>query len=112
MQRLDYEESSVKNVTITVENEIPYYSCKVQSRSTSGLWKVTYIGGATGATMTEAKLSLSTYRLAVIVEDVNDSPIFNEANKSVRFKENVKAGQWLTQFTAKDPDITSGNTVK
>lgn len=118
LQHLDYEDGSLKNVTITVENEIPYYSCKVQSRSSSAsasassLWKVSYTGGATGATMTETALSLSTYNMTVIVEDVNDSPVFDEPNKAVKLKENVKAGQWLAKFTAKDPDITSANTVK
>lgn len=112
LQHLDYEDGSLKNVTITVKNEIPYHSCKVQSRSTSGLWKVTYTAGATGSTVTETALSLSTYHMTVIVEDVNDSPIFDEPKKAVKLKENVKAGKWLAKFIAKDPDITSANTVK
>ncbi|KAG7228149.1 hypothetical protein INR49_013432 [Caranx melampygus] len=46
---LDYEEFPKWNLTITLENEVAYYSCKVESKSSSGPWKVTTITAASAA---------------------------------------------------------------
>ncbi|XP_035864272.1 cadherin-2-like [Sander lucioperca] len=109
---LDYEDSPLKNVTISVENEIPFGICKVVRRHTTGLWEVVTIGGATigGATGTETH-SLSTCLVTVIVENVNEPPIFDAPNKQVTLVENVKVGHYLVTFTARDPDVTSANTL-
>ncbi|KAF1390274.1 hypothetical protein PFLUV_G00056370 [Perca fluviatilis] len=116
-KHLDYEDSPLKNVTISVENEIPSGVCKVVRRHTTGLWEVVTIdsattGGATigGATGTETH-SLSTCLVTVIVENVNEPPIFDVPNKKVTLVENVKVGHYLVKFTARDPDITSANTL-
>ncbi|TDH10364.1 hypothetical protein EPR50_G00074270 [Perca flavescens] len=116
-KHLDYEDSPLKNVTISVENEIPSGVCKVVRRHTTGLWQVVTIdsatiGGATivGATVTETH-SLSTCLVTVIVENVNEPPIFDVPNKKVTLVENVKVGHYLVTFTARDPDVTSANTL-
>lgn len=106
LQHLDHEESPLKNLTISVENEIPYYSCKVVSPSTTGLWEVVTVLGATGS----ETLRLSTFQVTVVVEDVNEPPVFNKPNKQVKLGENVEPGQYLETFVAKDPDINSANT--
>lgn len=99
-------------MTISVENEIPFGICKVVRRHTTGLWEVVTIGGATigGATGTETH-SLSTCLVTVIVENVNEPPIFDAPNKQVTLVENVKVGHYLVTFTARDPDVTSANTL-
>ncbi|KAK5923958.1 hypothetical protein CgunFtcFv8_000883 [Champsocephalus gunnari] len=96
---LDYEESHEKHLNISVQNEAPYYSCKVERRSTTGLWKVNTIGNNT--------LTLSTTKVTVIVEDVNYPPIFDMTNKHVTVAENTKAGLYLATFAATDPDPDS-----
>lgn len=42
--------------------------------------------------------------MIVIVEDVNDPPIFDMTNKHVTVAENTKAGLYLATFAATDPD--------
>ncbi|XP_049436322.1 cadherin-13-like isoform X4 [Epinephelus fuscoguttatus] len=103
-KHLNYEDSSLRTLTISVENEIPYHTCKVVSRSSS-LWKVETIGGETVTETTR----LSTRQVTVTVEDVNEAPIFKPPNKMVSVAENGDVGQYLWTFTAKDPDTT--NTV-
>lgn len=68
----------------------------MERRSTTGLWKVNTIGSNT--------LTLSTTKVIVIVEDVNDPPIFDMTNKHVTVAENTKAGLYLATFAATDPD--------
>ncbi|XP_028266829.1 cadherin-like protein 26 isoform X2 [Parambassis ranga] len=120
---LNFEQGPVLNITITVENDIPYYSCKVEKRTYTGLWKVvtvtgaagsgTMVGGSSGsivdATGTQGS---STHQVTVTVMDVNEPPDFKEKNKTVQLLENKKPGQHLAIFTATDPDITSANTFK
>ncbi|XP_078026023.1 cadherin-like protein 26 isoform X1 [Epinephelus lanceolatus] len=103
-KHLNYEDSSLRTLTISVENEIPYQTCKVVSRSSS-LWKVETIGGETVTETTR----LSTRQVTVTVEDVNEAPIFKPPNKMVSVAENGDVGQYLWTSTAKDPDAT--NTV-
>nr|XP_040048445.1 cadherin-like protein 26 [Gasterosteus aculeatus aculeatus] len=102
---MDYEDGGVKNLTISVENEIPFASCKVVERSAIGLWKVT-TGGAAPET-----LGTSGVQVTVIVEDVNEPPAFKPPQKVVAMAENAEAGKHLETFTAVDPDVASGNTI-
>uniref|UniRef100_A0A3Q3KDE9 Cadherin domain-containing protein n=1 Tax=Monopterus albus TaxID=43700 RepID=A0A3Q3KDE9_MONAL len=101
---LDYENEPLKIVNISVENEIPLFSCKVETRgtSTTGLWKVIY-----GDAGTMRVMGPSTHQVTVTVEDVNEPPIFDEPNKHVSLVENVAAGHLLTTFTARDPDVNN-----
>ncbi|KAM3618600.1 uncharacterized protein V6R79_022190 [Siganus canaliculatus] len=111
-KHLDYENDPVKNITISVENVIPYHSCTVVSRSSSGLWKVVTGSGTPASVVTEAEtVGGSIIHVTVIVEDVNDSPIFDKSNTQVMLTENTDAGQHLATFTARDPDVNSANTV-
>ncbi|XP_023285300.1 cadherin-13-like isoform X1 [Seriola lalandi dorsalis] len=116
-KHLNYEDGPVWNVTVSVENELPYYSCRVESKSAVGLWKVTTIsaasgggGGGGGGAVTGLREGSSIYQLTVSVEDVNEPPIFDEFNKEVPLFENIKGGQYLVTFTARDPDVSSKNT--
>ncbi|KAL3064540.1 hypothetical protein OYC64_000738 [Pagothenia borchgrevinki] len=109
---LDYEESHEKHLNISVQNEVPYYSCKVERRTTTGLWKVNTIGSsAIGGLIGEETLTLSTTKVTVIVEDVNDPPIFDMTNKHVTVAENTKAGLYLATFAATDPDASRASTI-
>uniref|UniRef100_G3PQP6 Cadherin domain-containing protein n=1 Tax=Gasterosteus aculeatus aculeatus TaxID=481459 RepID=G3PQP6_GASAC len=99
------QDGGVKNLTISVENEIPFASCKVVERSAIGLWKVT-TGGAAPET-----LGTSGVQVTVIVEDVNEPPAFKPPQKVVAMAENAEAGKHLETFTAVDPDVASGNTI-
>lgn len=40
MQPLDFEEQTEHKLTISVENEEPYFSCEVKAITTDGLWTV------------------------------------------------------------------------
>ncbi|KAF3697091.1 Cadherin-2 Neural cadherin [Channa argus] len=114
---LNYEDGPQKNVTISVENETPYFSCEVKKRTTTGLWTVITrtttrtVETISSATETERAPILSTHHVTVIVEDVNESPIFNEPEKNVKLVENTEVGHYLVTLQARDPDITSKNTI-
>ncbi|KAM6924842.1 cadherin-like protein 26 [Xenentodon cancila] len=103
VKQLNYEEVPVKNLTITAENEMSYFSCKVVERTATGFWIV--------KTEREASRS-SSYRMKVFVVDVNEGPVFDRRIQQVSVDEDVKVGKYLTTFTARDPDITRTNTLK
>nr|XP_033484428.1 cadherin-2-like [Epinephelus lanceolatus] len=106
-KHLDYKDGPLRNLTISVENEISYQTCKVVSRSTTGLWQVVIVSGET----VTKKTHLSTRQVSIIVEDVNEAPYFDTPSKQITVVENVKVGWHLWTFTAKDPDVTSGNII-
>uniref|UniRef100_A0A3Q3ALJ4 Cadherin domain-containing protein n=1 Tax=Kryptolebias marmoratus TaxID=37003 RepID=A0A3Q3ALJ4_KRYMA len=68
-KHLDFEEDPVKNITITAENEIPYYI-----RHEDGTEKT------------------SSYKMTVNVEDVSEPPVFDRPQKQISVPENVEAG--------------------
>ncbi|XP_068585783.1 cadherin-like protein 26 [Cebidichthys violaceus] len=103
-KHLDYEDSPVQNVTISVENEIPYTSCKVVERSATDLWEVNTETETLGA-------AIHRVMIAVMVENVNEPPTFHPLKKQVKVVENVEAGKYLVTFTATDPDITGFNKI-
>ncbi|KAM3871780.1 cadherin-like protein 26 [Diretmus argenteus] len=92
-KHLDYEVDSLKNLSVSVENEAPYYSCKVRGRPTTG-----------------RESGLSTRHVTVSVDDINDPPFFPTAVKAVTVVENVAVGYYLETFTAIDLDRTQANT--
>ncbi|XP_067449720.1 cadherin-like protein 26, partial [Thunnus thynnus] len=104
---LNYEDGAEKNVTVIVENDIPYYSCEVVSRSATGLWKLITFSGVTsgGASLTGQARGLTSLLVTITVEDVNESPIFDKPYKQIKLVENVAAGLYLETFTARDPDV-------
>ncbi|XP_068454267.1 cadherin-like protein 26 [Clinocottus analis] len=99
---LDYEHASMKNVTISVENEIRYHICQVLRRSADGLWEVTTRGGEPG--------TVGVRTVTVTVEDANDPPTFDRPKTQVTQRENVEVGKYLATLAARDPDVTSSNT--
>ncbi|XP_068198583.1 cadherin-like protein 26 [Antennarius striatus] len=106
-KHLNYEDIQTKSVTVVVENEIPYHSCKVVSRRADGLWKVVTSSRTTGM----ERSYVTSQRVTVTVEDVNEPPVFDVAQKHVTLSENIKGGQDLATFMATDPDVRSTNTV-
>ncbi|XP_028850366.1 cadherin-like protein 26 isoform X2 [Denticeps clupeoides] len=96
---LDFEKGTVRNISVSAENEEPYFSCQVKSRPEKGLWDVKVI----------KDLESKTIPLTFAIDDVNDPPIFNPDVKSVTVNENTPIGAFLEKFTAVDPDITYSN---
>ncbi|XP_033938861.1 cadherin-like protein 26 isoform X1 [Pseudochaenichthys georgianus] len=93
---LDFEEEALRELTISVENEAPYFSCKVKERPPSGLWKVETSKGDVPPP--------DTVKVSIEVEDVNDPPMFSVSVKEVAFEENAPIGTWVEKVTAVDPD--------
>ncbi|XP_020362836.1 cadherin-like protein 26 [Oncorhynchus kisutch] len=104
---LDYKDGSQRNLSVSVENEVPYFSCKVKGRPAMGLWDV-----VTTVSLTGERALLSIRHLTVTVEDINDPPIFTPAIKNVMVEENVEVGWYLETFTAIDLDRNHGYTFK
>lgn len=100
---------SVKNLSISVENEIPYQSCKVQRRNTNGAWDVVKIAGEPGRGQVPP---LSSRHVSVTVEDVNEPPFFTPSVKDIMVMENVAVGHYLETFTASDLDTNSASHFK
>ncbi|XP_075898207.1 desmocollin 2-like protein isoform X2 [Nelusetta ayraudi] len=100
---LDHEASPLVNLTLTLDNEIPYYLCKVVKRTEGKLWQVT---GSKAEATAQGMQSMS---VTVTVEDVNEAPVFDELQKQAKMAENGKKGMHLARFTAKDPDIHQSN---
>lgn len=94
------------NLTLTLDNEIPYYLCKVVKRTEGKLWQVT--GAVAGATA-QGGVSSQRMSVTVTVEDVNEAPVFHELHKQAKVPENQEKGMHLAKFTARDPDINQPN---
>lgn len=102
-QPLDFEQVVQKQLSISVENEMPYFSCKVKQRTPSGLWKVdTRMGD-------DPDGSPHSVKVLIKVEDVNDPPVFSVTVKEVMLEENSPIGTWVEKVFATDPDTSHGN---
>lgn len=84
-------------LSISVENEVPYFSCKVLEKTPRGLWKIA--GGRSSA-----EGSPRSVQVVVAVEDVNDPPEFTWAVKDTALMENSPIGTLVETVTAVDPD--------
>ncbi|XP_061863087.1 cadherin-1-like [Colius striatus] len=73
---LDYESKSQYNLVVTVENAVPL----------------------------TVPLPLSTANVLVVVEDVNEAPVFVPPVKRVEASEDLPLGHEVTSYTAQDPD--------
>lgn len=98
LQPLDFEDTPQLSLSISVENEVPYFSCKVLEKTSSGLWKVD-----DGRSSAEGPLH-SALQVVVNVEDVNDPPEFSWTVKDVSLEENSPVGTWVEKVKAVDPD--------
>ncbi|XP_069607309.1 cadherin-like protein 26 isoform X1 [Ranitomeya imitator] len=103
---LDYEESALSNLIITVENEEPMYSCKILQKKATGKWDV-------DAGTIQPRQSKGKTSVAVDVLDRNDAPIFKPQTILVTAEEHyIKPGAVLVTVEAKDPDIVAPNKIK
>lgn len=102
-QPLDFESAASRNLTISVENEEPFFSCQVQRKVETGLWEVLTTAGVQGQ---EGVPTAHTEAITVFVDDVNDPPAFMPPVKIIMVEENLEAGHLLETLTARDPDRT------
>ncbi|MGH0141308.1 UNVERIFIED_CONTAM: hypothetical protein FKN15_073695 [Acipenser sinensis] len=93
---LDYEDGQKRNLSIMVENEIPYSTCTVKKVVADGLWKLEKTSDEAAETRT----------ITIIVEDVNDPPEFIPPFGTVYVEENSATGIKLKTFTAVDRDAS------
>ncbi|XP_040890662.1 cadherin-like protein 26 [Toxotes jaculatrix] len=97
----NYEEGAQREVSISVENELPYFFCKVKERTPSGLWTVdTSKGDGTDADQPHS------VKVIIEVEDTNDPPVFSMTVKEAILEENAPTGTWVEKVTAVDPDTS------
>ncbi|XP_043968516.1 cadherin-like protein 26 isoform X1 [Gambusia affinis] len=109
---LDYEDESLKNITITVENEIPYFTCKVMDRNTSGLWKIKTDPSIFSGVSTSIRSDGGrTHQMTVVVEDVNEPPVFDEL-KPISLPKNVEVGHYLGRIVSRDPDVQGTRIIR
>ncbi|KAM7423271.1 hypothetical protein PAMA_011020 [Pampus argenteus] len=94
---LDFEKGAERELSISVENEMPYFSCKVKEKTSSGLWKVDTVKGDDG-------VQPSSVKVVIEVEDTNDPPLFQVGVKDAKIEENAPTGTWVEKVTAVDPD--------
>ncbi|NXW55360.1 CADH1 protein, partial [Eurystomus gularis] len=73
---LDYEARSRYNLVVTVENAVPF----------------------------TVSLPLSSASVLVVVQDVNEAPVFVPPVKRVEVMEDLPQGHQVTSYTAQDPD--------
>lgn len=100
-----------------MENEIPYFTCKVMARNITGLWKIktdpasSLFSGPSVGNGTGGGGTLSRYQLTVIVEDVNEPPVFDRL-QPVSVSETVEVGHYLGTMVARDPDVRNTPVVR
>lgn len=88
-----------------MENEVPYFSCKVKEKTQSlptDLWDV-------DTSTKDDQASLSPTKVIITVEDVNDPPAFAVTVKEAVLEENVPNGTWVEKVVAEDPDSGQEN---
>uniref|UniRef100_A0A8C5PUM3 Cadherin domain-containing protein n=1 Tax=Leptobrachium leishanense TaxID=445787 RepID=A0A8C5PUM3_9ANUR len=105
---LDYEETPQSILSVMVENEEPFFSCKVLQRpKTDGLWQLE-TAKANGGTMAQ-----QTRSVVVDIEDANDPPIFIPDKITISTEEHsMEANTVLGKVEAKDMDIVNPNKIK
>lgn len=101
---MDFEKGAERELSVSVENEAPYFSCKVKEKTSSGLWTVDTSGGEADSGQ------LQSVNLIIQVEDTNDPPVFKVTVKEAKLEENAPLGTWVETVTAVDPD-TGHNTT-
>ncbi|KAK2825589.1 hypothetical protein Q7C36_019516 [Tachysurus vachellii] len=107
IKAMDYEQQTSRNVSISVENEVPYFYCKVKNPTSDDLWDVETL--TEKSTMIEAK-AFQLYNATIAIEDVNDPPEFVPPVKEIMIMENTKVGTLLETLTARDPDNSFGSS--
>ncbi|KAL6483228.1 hypothetical protein MHYP_G00081000 [Metynnis hypsauchen] len=106
LKAMDYEEQTSRNVSISVANEVPYFSCEITGRPAKRLWDVKTINEEPGKSLPGFP---NLYPVTIAVEDMNDPPEFVPPVRKVGIIENNKPGTHLCTLEAKDPDKTFGS---
>lgn len=107
-QAMDYEEQAYQNLSISVQNEAPYFSCTIKNRPDNSMWEVNRF-------FETSKSNPKLYKsipVTIYVEDVNDPPIFTPPVTDVNIWENIDVGTFVTTVTAVDSDGAHGNTIR
>ncbi|XP_054882658.1 cadherin-like protein 26 [Poeciliopsis prolifica] len=103
VKSLDFENGAMRELKISVENEAPYFSCKVTRRPSGDLWDVDFTEEQIGG----KNIQRNTTIVVIEVEDVNDPPNFDVTVKDVSLQEDAPIGTWLEKVTAVDRDTTA-----
>ncbi|XP_030634244.1 cadherin-like protein 26 [Chanos chanos] len=103
---LDFEEGAERKVSVSVENVEPHFSCEVKEKTASEMWRVVTTGDEQ---KNSNEMDLSTVEFSIIVEDINDPPVFTVPVKEVLVKENVEIGFYVETVTAADQDLGFAN---
>lgn len=103
-QAMDHEEQTTRKMLVSVENELPYFLCKVKTRTPLHLWDV--------ESNTSVPVLVKPFPVTITVDDVNDPPEFVPPVKIRLITENAKIGTLLETFTVIDPDKTHGNSFQ
>lgn len=101
LQPLDYEKQALQSISISVDNDEPYYSCEVKDRPANGLWTITSY---------PAKKSIRGFNITV--EDVNEPPYFPKPVRKVVLEENGAVGVFVDKVVAVDPDTQRKTTLQ
>lgn len=99
-QALDFEDGATRELNISVENEAPYFSCKVESRPSTGLWEVDFTHEHSGG----AKIHHNTTTVIIHVVDVKEPLQFVVTVKEATLNEDAEIGTWVEKVTAVDRD--------
>ncbi|KAI7794588.1 putative cadherin-like protein 26, partial [Triplophysa rosa] len=106
---MDYEEQTYQSLSISVQNEAPYFSCTIKKRPQNALWEVDRFFETPGTSDPQLYKSIP---VTINVEDVNDPPVFIPPVKDVVVMENTDVGTYLTTIAAKDLDGAHANTFR
>lgn len=108
---MDYEEQKYQNLSISVQNEAPYFLCKISKKNSTpdAKWELETFYETP---VTRDPKLYKTIPVSINVEDVNDPPVFIPPEKSVVVSENLDVGTHLTTVTAKDMDGGHENAFK
>ncbi|XP_049318836.1 cadherin-like protein 26 [Astyanax mexicanus] len=109
IKAMDYEEQSSMNISVSVENLVPYFSCEVTARPNQRLWEVKTVTGGPDVKLPNYPV---LYPITIAVEDVNDPPEFVPPVRKEGIMENTKAGTSLCTLKAIDPDKNFANTFR
>ncbi|XP_036406876.1 cadherin-like protein 26 [Megalops cyprinoides] len=99
---LMFEEGAERTLSISVENEEPYFYCELKKKTTTGLWQVVNTGGMSGT-------GVPTQKVTIILEDISDPPIFARAVEDVtEMHEKNTTTELLLPVTMVDSEQTNG----
>ncbi|XP_076875039.1 cadherin-like protein 26 [Brachyhypopomus gauderio] len=98
IKKMDFERQTSRNLSVSVDNEVPYFSCEIKARTKQRLWDVKTVKEGSGVSVPKL------YPITIGVVDVNDPPEFEPRVKEVMIMENLKSGTYLYTLQAIDPD--------